>query len=111
MADEPTCIICGGSFYADAIDENGKCKYCAETYPGSKNYDEAMRDTVSEKEQHITLTEERVRAIILEVIAPFFPPKKDEKKSAEVQERMAKARAAKEDKKEKKTEEVKPETE
>jgi len=109
---ESECIICEGQFKPIAIDDDGKCKYCAEEYPKAKNRDEAIRQTISVKEQQITLTEERVRTIIQEELVKVMESttaqqtaQADKKKLAEARERAAKARAAK------KTKEVKLETE
>lgn len=111
------CVICEGDFYTEALDKNRKCAVCAKEYPNAKNHDEALRQTVSKKDQMTTLTELRVREIVGEEIqrlavckameSPAEKPKKPEKTDEEKQadkDRMAKARAARKSNKETKKE-------
>lgn len=110
------CVICEGEFYPEALDESKKCVVCAKEYPNAKNRDEALRQTVPEKEQMSTLTEMRVREIVKEVLrdtsiyvtasdTPDGPPKPEKPEKTEEQkqaakDRMAVARAARSPKKE-----------
>jgi len=95
------CLICQGEFYPEALKE-GKCTVCAKEYPNAKSRDEALRQTVPQKEQMTTLTELRVRDIVREELDKN---KEKAKKSIdkEVAARMEKARAARSKKKETET--------
>lgn len=99
------CLVCEGEFYPEAL-KDGKCAVCAKEFPNANNRDEALRQTVPEKEQMSTLTEMRVRDIVKEELAKAIASlemKKDDKKSKEVADRMERARAARSKKKETET--------
>lgn len=86
------CVICEQPFREGTLDEFNRCGVCAKEHPNAKSREEALRESVSEKEQMVTLTEPRVRDIIREEIAKIA--------SEKAQARMAKARAGKKDNKE-----------
>lgn len=84
------CLICEGEFYPGTL-KDGKCSVCAKEFPKAKNRDEALRQTVPQKEQMSTLTEMRVRDIVSEEITKAFSIlKKDNEKEQEIADRMKK---------------------
>jgi len=85
------CCVCEADFRPGALDENGKCPICRVEYPTAKNKKEAM--ALNRPEIHLgeRLDAEKVRQIVKEELNAF--------KAEQKVDRMAKARAAKQDKK------------
>jgi len=85
------CCVCEADFRPGALDENGKCPICRVEYPTAKNKKEAM--ALNRPEIHLgeKLDAEKVRQIVKEELNAF--------KAEQKVDRMAKARAAKQDKK------------
>ena len=76
---ENVCVICEGEFHSGALDENSKCAVCRKEYPNAKDRAEALRSTMPEKEQMSTLTEGRVREVVKEEILKCLAKCKNEK--------------------------------
>jgi len=85
------CCVCEADFRPGALDENGKCPICRAEYPTVKNKKEAM--ALNRPEIHLgeRLDAEKVRQIVKEELNAF--------KAEQKIDRMAKARAAKQAKK------------
>jgi len=85
------CCVCEADFRPGALDKNGKCPICCVEYPTAKNKKEAM--ALNRPEIHLgeKLDAEKVRQIVKEELNAF--------KAEQKADRMAKARAAKKDKK------------
>ena len=98
---EDQCIICEGQFDPLKLKE-GKCSICQEEFPNAKNRQEALEQTGPQKGQVTNLTEDKVRNIVREEIAQAMKAVCDVKKSESdkgLKARMAKARDARESKK------------
>jgi len=89
------CCVCGQDFRPEGLDENGKCTSCRVEFPTAKNLKEAI--AINRPEIHLgkTLDAEGVRQIIKEELNAF----KAEQAAGNKIDNMAKARAAKQDKK------------
>ena len=89
------CCICEADFRPGTLDKDGKCVVCAKEYPTVKNKAEAM--TLNRPEIHLgkKLDAEEVRQIVKEELNAF----KAEQSAEQKVDNMAKARAAKQDKK------------
>ena len=89
------CCICPGDFPPGALDKDGKCPSCRVEFPTVKNKAEAM--ALSQPNIHLgkKLDAEGVRQIVREELNAF----KAEQAAADKVDNMAKARAAKQDKK------------
>ena len=85
------CCVCEGDFRPGGLDENGKCASCRVEFPTVKNKKEAL--ALNRPELHLgkTLDAEGVRQIVKEELNAF--------KAEQKIDRMAVARAAKQDKK------------
>lgn len=92
---EQQCVICEGQFYPEALDKNNKCSVCAKEFPTAKNRNEALKQTMPQKDQMSTLTEMRVREIVSEEIGKALSVLKEKKETNQVVAvRMKKARDA-----------------
>ena len=89
------CCICEADFRPEALDKNGKCSSCQEAFPTVKNKAEAMALNRPEIHLNKKLDAEDVRQIVKEELNAF----KAEQAVASKVDNMAKARAAKQDKK------------
>ena len=89
------CCICEADFRPGSLDKDGKCSICRVEQPTAKNKAEAM--ALSQPNIHLgkKLDAEGVRQIVKEELNAF----KAEQSAGVKVDRMAKARAAKEDKK------------
>ena len=89
------CCICEADFRPGSLDKDGKCASCRVEFPTVKNKKEAM--TLNRPEIHLgkTLDAEGVRQIVKEELNAF----KAEQVATDKVDNMAKARAAKQDKK------------
>lgn len=89
------CCICEADFRPGALDKNGKCPICCVEYPTVKNKVEAM--ALNRPEIHLgkKLDAEDVRQIVKEELNAF----RAEQAAGSKVDRMAAARAAKQDKK------------
>lgn len=85
------CCICEADFRPGALDKNGKCPICCVEYPTVKSKADAM--ALSQPNIHLgeKLDVEKVKQIVREALNEF--------KAEQKVDRMANARAAKQDKK------------
>lgn len=90
------CCICEDDFWPGSLDSSGKCSSCAKAFPTVKSKKEAMALNHPEINLDDKLTVEKVRHIIKEELNAF---KAEQKVEQDKIDRMAKARAAKLDKK------------
>lgn len=89
------CCVCQADFGPGTLDKNGKCVICAVEYPTAKNKAEAIALTRPDVHLEKKLDADGVRQIIREELNAF----KAEQAAASKVDNMAKARAAKQDKK------------
>lgn len=89
------CCVCENDFRPEALDKDGKCATCRVDFPTVKSKAEAM--ALNRPEIHLgkKIDEQTVRQIIKEELNEFKAVLKAEQKV----DNMAKARAAKDDKK------------
>lgn len=89
------CCVCEADFHPGALGKDGKCSSCQVEFPTVKNKKEAM--ALNRPEIHLgkKLDAEEVRQIVKEELNAF----KAEQVVADKVDNMAKARAAKQDKK------------
>ena len=90
------CCVCEADFRPGSLDENGKCSSCAKEFPTVKNKKEALLLNRPEINLGERLTAEGVRQIVREELNEFKTKQKVEQDNVD---RMAVARAAKQDKK------------
>jgi len=91
------CCICEADFRPGSLDKDGKCVSCQEQFPTIKNKAEAM--ALNRPEIHLgeKLDVEKVRQIIKEELNAF---KAEQMAAKQIKvDKMAVARAAKQDKK------------
>jgi hypothetical protein len=94
------CSICEADFRPGVLDKEGKCPSCQKEYPTVKNKAEALALNRPEINLGKKIDEATVRQIIREELNEFKAVLKAENEKAKQQaENLAKARAAKEDKK------------
>lgn len=93
------CCICEADFRPGTLGKDGKCPSCRDTYPTVKNKTEAMALNRPEINLGRKMDEQTVRQIIKEELNEFKTVLKAEQKV----DNMAKARAAKDDKKQDET--------
>ena len=93
------CCVCDADFRPGGLDENGKCAICRVEYPTAKSKKEAL--ALNRPEIHLgkTLDVDGVRQIVKEELNAFKAEFKAEQVTATKIDNMAKARAAKQDKK------------
>ena len=93
------CCVCGHDFWPGGLDKNGKCATCRVDFPTVKSKAEAM--ALNRPEIHLgrKIDEQAVRQIVKEELNEFRAVLKAEQKA----DNMAKARAAKSDKKQDET--------
>ena len=84
------CCVCEADFRSGSLDKSGKCSSCAKEFPTVKNKKEAMLLNRPEINLGERLTAEGVRQIVKEELNAF--------KAEQKIDRMAVARAAKQDK-------------
>ena len=89
------CCICEAEFSPGVLDKNGKCPICRAEYPTAKNKKEAVALNNPTLNLGKKLDAKGVRQIIKEELNAFKAELKKEQKV----DAMAKARAAKKDKK------------
>jgi predicted nucleic acid-binding Zn-ribbon protein len=94
------CAICEADFRPGALDKNGKCPICRVEYPTVKNKKEAMALNRPEINLGEKVDVEKVKQIVKEAINEL---KAELKADAKI-DNMAKARAARQDKKDSKEE-------
>jgi DNA repair exonuclease SbcCD ATPase subunit len=92
------CAICEADFRPGTLDEDGKCSSCRVKFPTVKSKQEAMALNRPDINLGDKLTDEKIRQIIREELNAFKAELNAFKAEQKV-ERMAQARAAKQDKK------------
>lgn len=89
------CCICEADFRPGALDKDGKCASCRKEFPTVKSKAEAMALNRPEINLGKKMDDATVRQIVKEELNEFKAALKAEQKA----DNLAKARAAKEDKK------------
>jgi hypothetical protein len=92
------CCLCNNDFRPESLDKDGKCVSCAKQFPTVKTREAMMLLNHPEINLGEKLTAEGVRQIIKEELNAF-KAELNAFKAEQKAERMAQARAAKQDKK------------
>lgn len=93
------CCLCNNDFRPGSLDKEGKCSLCHELYPNVKTREEMLLLNRPEINLGKKVTEETVRQIIKEELNEFKADMKAAFDIAKNEIKMAKARAAKGEKK------------